>query len=100
METGHPGIARLLLNKAHHLIEEHDILSLAENGISQILDALKKIPTENGLNTLEQAFLKNENQTIRKLFEKGLSADINAQPLIGFPFEHTRRKNHTPDTAR
>lgn len=78
METGHPGIARLLLNKAHQLIEEHDILSLAENRISQILDALKKIPTENGLNTLEQAFLKNENQTIRKLLEKGLSADINA----------------------
>ncbi|AUH72928.1 DUF1778 domain-containing protein [Legionella sainthelensi] len=67
-----------MLNKAHQLIEEHDILSLAENRISQILDALKKIPTENGLNTLEQAFLKNENQTIRKLLEKGLSADINA----------------------
>nr|WP_232002740.1 hypothetical protein [Legionella sainthelensi] len=55
------------------------MLSLAENGISQILDALKKIPTENELNTLEQTFLKNENQTLQKLLEKSLSADINAQ---------------------
>lgn len=76
LETEHLGIARLLLNKAPQFIEQHDIFSVAENGSSKTLDALKKIPTENELKTLEQACLKNDNQSIQKLLEKGLSPDI------------------------
>lgn len=76
LETEQLGIARLLLNEAPQLIEQQDIFLIAKKGPSKTLDALKKIPTENELKTLEQAFLKNNNQTIQKLLEKGLSPNI------------------------